>query len=68
MKIEEVKRNLNKPVKFTNRRLCIEGSVYILTAGVIRKDDRGFFYQAELQDVKHENCVLICRLEEVEAM
>lgn len=66
MKIEEVKRNLNKPVKLNNPKLYIDGSEYTLTGCIIRKNDKGFYYQAELRDIRHENCTLICRLEEIE--
>lgn len=62
MKIEEVKRNLNKTVI----RSTDTGSfLYLFTGCVLRKCDLGYYYQAELQDPDNENSVLICRLEEI---
>ena len=61
MKIEEVKRNLNKIVSFR------EGE-YKLTGCILRKsDDRGYFYQAELFDIKNGNSIVIATLEEINA-
>lgn len=65
MLIEQVKRNLGKPVRFTNPRLYIEDSRYILTGCIIRCGEYGFFYQAELQDINHKNSLIICRLDEI---
>lgn len=65
MLIEQVKRNLGKPVRFTNRRLYIENSRYILTGCIIRRGEHGFFYQAELQDINHKNSLIICSLDEI---
>lgn len=62
----EIKRNLGKLVKFSNPKLYIEGSEYVLTGAIIRKNEKGFFYQAELQDISNENSIIICRLEEIE--
>ena len=59
MKIQDVKKNLNKPVKY-------DGSDYILTACIIRKDERNnFVYTAELMDIKQKNSVIISRLDDV---
>ena len=57
MNIEEVKRNMNRPVTY-------EGSKYTLTGCILRKSDK-FYYQAELLDV-NKNSVLIVRLEKVQ--
>lgn len=65
MKIEEVKRNLNRTVNYTDRMHGIE-SDYILTGCILRRSESGFFYQAELQDMK-ANSVVICGLEDVRA-
>ena len=62
----EIKRSLNKPVRFTNPKLYIEGATYILTGAVIRLGADGFYYQAELTDPTTKNSVIICRLEEIE--
>lgn len=67
MNEREIKRNLNKHVKFTNRRLFIENADYILTGATIRRDESGFFYQAILQDVNNGNSVVVSKLEEIAA-
>lgn len=67
MTIENVKKNLNKPVIFKNPKLNLECS-YILTACIIRRGKQGFFYQAELQDIKQNNSVMRCGLEEIKAI
>jgi hypothetical protein len=61
MKIEEVKKNLNKIVGYN-------GGKYKLTACILRASETGCFYQAEILDMKCENSVLICKLEEVEVI
>ena len=63
----EIKRNLNKPVRFTNRKLYLEDVTYILTGAVIRLGADGFYYQAELTDPTTKSSVIICRLEEIES-
>ena len=60
MIIEEVKKNLNKMVRYKEK----EG-VYKLTACILRKDKQECFYQAELLDMKHGNSTIICKLEDV---
>ncbi len=59
MKIEEVKRSLNKTVI----RSTGAGSFpYLFTGCVLRKCDLGYYYQAELQDPNNKNSVLVlCR-------
>ena len=59
MQIEEVKRNLNKKVRYG------EKSGYTLTACILRKSEKGFFYQAEILDDQHGKSVVICKLEDV---
>lgn len=64
---KDIKRNLNKRVRFTNKKLHIENTEYILTGATIRLGDEGFYYSAELTDIKpHGNSLLICRLEEID--
>lgn len=63
----DIKRNLNKRVRYTNRRLHIENAEYILSGAMIRLGDSGFYYQAELTDVRGEKSVVICKLEEIES-
>ena len=64
---EEIKKNLNQRVRLRSERLGIDTD-YILTGAIFRKGKRGFFYQAELQDIKHGRSVVICRLEDIEAI
>lgn len=61
MKIEDVKRNLNKMVVYQGKK-----DTYRLTACILRKDDeKGLFYQAEISDIKSGRSLLYCRLEDV---
>lgn len=63
MKIEEVKRNLNKNVRYKDN-----AERYTLTACILRKGKSGFFYQAELLDTRHGRSVTICNLDDVGAI
>ncbi len=67
MKPNEIKDNLNKRVIYRNEQAGIE-SEYILTGAIFRKGKNGFYYQAEIQDVKNNNSLIICKLEEIEQM
>ena len=58
MKIEEVKRNLNKTVWFRNAE-------YVLSACTIRLGENGYFYQAELRDIKNKSSIVIAKLEDL---
>ena len=51
MEISELKYNLNKKVRLVLKRHYVD-SVYVLTAGIIRRDEQTgeFFYQAEVKD------------------
>ncbi len=62
MKLEEVKFHLGKEVFLI---ICSEKIPYLLTGCTLRKSEKGFFYQAELQDLKNNKSVIICRLEDV---
>lgn len=66
MTISEVKNNLGKPVRFSNKKLFIESAMYILTGCILRKGDKEFYYQAELTDVRNNKSVIICRFDEIE--
>lgn len=48
MKPEDIRKNLNKPVKYKNPRLYMDGT-FILKAGIFRKSDKGFFIRRNLQ-------------------
>ena len=45
MKIEDVKKNLNKAVTYKDN-----SNTYILTGCIIRKNDKVYYYQAEILD------------------
>lgn len=64
---EEIKKNLNQRVRLRSERLGID-TEYLLTGAIFRKGKQGFFYQAELQDLKQQRSILICKLEEIEAI
>lgn len=66
MRPEQIKANLNRPVRFTNPRLYIENAEYILTGAVFRLGEQGFYYQAELTDPTTKNSVMIVGLDEIE--
>lgn len=60
MKIEDVKRNLNKMVVYKG----VSG-VYRFSGCMLRKDKDNFYYQAELQDTKSGNSVIMGKLDDV---
>ena len=66
MRPEEIRANLNKPVRFTDPKLYVENAEYILTGAIFRLGEQGFYYQAELTDAKHKHSLLICELEKIE--
>lgn len=63
MKAEEIKANLNKRVRYTSSKLGID-SEYKLTGAIFRKNEKGFHYQAELEDLKSRT-ILICSLDDI---
>lgn len=65
MKIEEVKRNLNKLVRYANKSHGIDGT-FIFTGCTLRKKE-DFYYDAELKD-KNANSVIIVSLEDIEVI
>ena len=67
MKPNEIRENLNRPVRFTNPKLYAEDAEYILTGAVFRRDKKTgeFYYQAELTDKNVKHSVIYCRLEEI---
>ena len=68
MKETEIKRSLNRPVRFTNPKFYTEGAEYILTGAVFRRDKKTgeFFYQAELTDRNGKHSIIYCGLNEIE--
>lgn len=65
MELEQVKKNINKLVKYKDSKNNIDG-LYKLTACILRKNDKGYFYQAELID-QNKNCIIYAGLEGIEA-
>ena len=63
MKPGEIKQTLGKKVRFVNERLYLD-TEYIFIGGVIRRNETGFFYQAELRDIK-SNSIMVCDLNDV---
>lgn len=61
MEAQDIKRNLNRFVKYKDR-----SNTYQLTGGIIRKDKDGKeYYQAELTDTKHGRSIVICKLDDI---
>lgn len=58
MDISRVKKNLGKKVIYKDTE-------YLLSGCIIRTNENGFFYQAELQDLTASHSVLICELNEL---
>lgn len=67
MKADEIKSNLNKRVRYVSRQTGIDTD-YILTGAIFRKGEKDFYYQAELQDMKNNRSILICKLDDIEAV
>lgn len=67
MKPEEIKKNLNKLVRYKSTKLGLD-SECILTGAIFRKGENGFYYQAELTDPKWQNSLIIAGLEQIEAI
>lgn len=66
MDIGRVKYKLNHIVRLTDERYDLNAE-YILTGCIIRQNEQGFYYQAELKDVK-ANSVLVVSLKNVMEM
>lgn len=59
MDIHRVKFNLGRQVSF-------DGIIYTLTACIMRQDENGFYFQAELKDKAVESSLVIADLKKVE--
>ena len=59
MDIKRVKYNLNQKV-------IHNGAEYILKGCTLRLGDEGFYYEAELQDTRAQNSILICLLKDIQ--
>lgn len=58
MEISRVKANLGKKVLYN-------GTEYMLSGCIIRANEHGFYYQAEIQDLSAMHSIAICRLEDL---
>lgn len=68
MKPEEIKPNLNRRVRYRSKKTGVDAE-YTLTGAIFRRKANGkFFYQAELQDTKNQNSVVIASIAEIEAL
>lgn len=65
MTIEQVKKNLNKTVLFSNPKLHMKNKEYTLAGCTIRRGEQGFYYQTEIQDIRQPKSVITCRLEDL---
>lgn len=66
MKPDEIRANLNRRVVWRSPNKE-KPSEYIFTGAIFRRGEKGFFYQAELQDLKARS-VVICKLDEIEVI
>lgn len=64
MDASEIKANLNKKVRYKNASSGLDAD-YILSGAIFRKGQRGYYYQAELQDIKSQRSIVICNLEDI---
>lgn len=67
MKAEEIRANLNRRVRYRSTRTGINAE-YMLTGAIFRRNEKGFYYQAELTDLKTNKSILICSLDDIEAI
>lgn len=63
MTLQEVKNNLNRPVKHKTFN-----TDFLLQAVILRKSEKGYFYQAEILDTRNKNSILIVSLEDILAI
>ena len=68
MKPEDIRANLNRPVRFTDPKLYLKDAEYILTGAVFRLGGQGFYYQAELTDRTTRHSVMYVGLENIEPL
>ncbi len=58
MDISKVKMNLGRKVIYKNAE-------YLFSGCIMRVDENGFYYQAELQDLSATHSVRICKLNQI---
>lgn len=64
MSPNEIKQYLNKPVRYKDDKSGID-ALYMLSGATIRKNEKGCYYQAELQAMNGSRSITICKLEDV---
>ena len=67
MKAEEIRANLNRRVRYRSVRTGVNAE-YLLTGAIFRRGKNGFYYQAELTDLKTKKSILICSLNDIEVI
>lgn len=67
MKAEEIRANLNRRVRYRSVRTGVNAE-YMLTGAIFRMGENGFYYQAELTDLKTNKSILICSLNDIEVI
>lgn len=67
MKAEEIRSNLNRRVRYRSVRTGVNAE-YLLTGAIFRRGKNGFYYQAELTDLKTNKSILICSLNDIEVI
>ena len=67
MKAEEIKANLNRRVRYRSPRTGLDAE-YLLTGAIFRRGKNGFYYQAELTDLKTNKSILICSMNDIEVI
>ncbi len=68
MEASEIKANLNKKVRYKHALSGVDAE-YLLTGAIFRKNNKGFYYQAELQDLKSKSrSIVICKLDDITAI
>lgn len=61
MIIDEVKKNLNRLVIYKPT-----GTQYELTGCILRLNENGYYYQAEIKHLAGVPSIIYCRLEDIE--
>ena len=65
MDISRVKFNLNEQVEYTSESRGLIKTRYILTGCILRKNANGYYYDAELQDIRQPGSLVIAKLKDV---
>lgn len=65
MDISEVKQNLNRKVCYSNKRMNLDRVEYILTGCILRKNENGYYYTAELKSVTQPVSIMHVELDDI---